>query len=64
MPNRNRAYDARLATAARRLSTLGLNRVAESVTAFAATLAGDPQLVAERAWVDAYLRLEVAVDLC
>ncbi|MEV4474120.1 SWIM zinc finger family protein [Nonomuraea sp. NPDC049504] len=49
-------YDDRLATAARRLTTLGLHRIAGAVTAFAT----EP---VEQTWVDAYLRLEVALDL-
>ncbi|MFC5835542.1 hypothetical protein [Nonomuraea insulae] len=56
-------YDARLSAAARRLTVLGLHRVAQAVTAFAATRTQDSDEAAERAWVDAYLRLEVALDL-
>ncbi|MEV4298754.1 hypothetical protein [Microbispora rosea] len=56
-------YDDRLAAAARRLTVLGLHRIAQAVTAFAATRthAGDEAI--EQAWIDAYLRLEVALDL-
>lgn len=57
------AYDARLAAAAQRLTVLGLHRVAQAVTAFAATRTQDSDEAAERAWVDAYLRLDVALDL-
>lgn len=56
-------YDARLAAGARRLTVLGLHRVAKAVTAFAALLTDDSGEAAERAWIDAYLRLEVALDL-
>ncbi|MEV7807568.1 hypothetical protein AB0O28_31930 [Microbispora sp. NPDC088329] len=56
-------YDDRLAAAARRLTVLGLHRVAQAVTAFAAARARDFDEAVERAWVDAYLRLEVALDL-
>ncbi|MFC4062854.1 hypothetical protein ACFOWE_31570 [Planomonospora corallina] len=57
-------YGDRLAAAARRLAALGLHRVAQAVTAFAATPAGGRDQAAEQAWVDAYLRLELALDLC
>jgi hypothetical protein len=56
-------YDARLDAAARRLTVLGLHRVARTVTAFAATRSPGSGEAAERAWADAYLRLEVALDL-
>jgi len=56
-------YDDRLAAAARRLTVLGLHRIAQAVTAFAATRTHDSDEAAERAWIDAYLRLEVALDL-
>ncbi|NUW42552.1 hypothetical protein [Nonomuraea rhodomycinica] len=56
-------YDDRLAAAARRLTVLGLHRVAGAVTAFAAARTSDRGEEVERAWVDAYLRLEVALDL-
>ncbi|WP_182883663.1 SWIM zinc finger family protein [Microbispora sp. H10949] len=56
-------YDDRLAAAARRLTVLGLHRVARAVTAFAAARADTGDETAERAWVDAYLRLDVALDL-
>ncbi|MFI7107424.1 hypothetical protein ACIBK9_14015 [Nonomuraea sp. NPDC050227] len=56
-------YDARLGTAARRLTTLGLHRIARAVTAFAAARAQDSGDAAEQTWVDAYLRLEVALEL-
>ncbi|MEV4568564.1 SWIM zinc finger family protein [Nonomuraea sp. NPDC049419] len=49
-------YDDRLATAARRLTTFGLHRISGAVTAFATE-------TAEQTWIDAYLRLEVALDL-
>ncbi|GII02794.1 hypothetical protein [Planobispora takensis] len=57
-------YGGRLADAAHRLTALGLHRVAQAVTAFAATLTGDRDQRTEHAWVDAYLRLEIALDLC
>ncbi|MEU8361084.1 hypothetical protein AB0C27_34215 [Nonomuraea sp. NPDC048882] len=56
-------YAARLDTAARRLTTLGLLRVAQAVTAFATALSQDSGEATERTWIDAYLRLEVALDL-
>lgn len=56
-------YDARLATAARRLDTLGLRRIAQAVTTFAAARSQDSGEAVERTWIDAYLRLEVALDL-
>ncbi|GAA2365659.1 hypothetical protein GCM10010404_20140 [Nonomuraea africana] len=57
-------YGVRLATAAQRLTVLGLHRVAQAVTAFATMLTRDRDQVTEHAWVDAYLRLEIALDLC
>ncbi|MFF3671497.1 hypothetical protein [Microtetraspora malaysiensis] len=56
-------YDDRLAAAARRLTVLGLHRIARAVTAFAATRTHDSDEAVEQAWVDAYLRLDVALDL-
>ncbi|MEU7746806.1 hypothetical protein [Nonomuraea sp. NPDC049158] len=56
-------YDARLDTAARRLTTLGLHRIAQAVTAFAAARSQDSGEAVEQTWIDAYLRLEVALDL-
>ncbi|MEV4373009.1 hypothetical protein AB0J71_38505 [Nonomuraea sp. NPDC049637] len=56
-------YDARLGSAARRLTTLGLHRIAQAVTAFAAARSQGPGEAAEQTWVDAYLRLEVALEL-
>ncbi|MEU8245900.1 hypothetical protein [Nonomuraea sp. NPDC048916] len=56
-------YDARLDTAARRLITLGLHRIAQAVTAFAAARSQDSGEAIEQTWIDAYLRLEVALDL-
>lgn len=56
-------YGARLDTAARRLTGLGLHRIAQSVTAFAAARSQDSDETAEQTWIDAYLRLEVALDL-
>ncbi|MEV0146458.1 MULTISPECIES: hypothetical protein [unclassified Nonomuraea] len=56
-------YDDRLAAAARRLTVLGLHRIAQAVTAFAATRTHGSDEAAEQAWIDAYLRLEVALDL-
>ncbi|WP_214105039.1 hypothetical protein [Acrocarpospora catenulata] len=56
-------YDVRLAAAARRLSVLGLHRIAQAVTAFAARRSHDSDEAVEEAWIDAYLRLEVALDL-
>ncbi|NUW36001.1 hypothetical protein HTZ77_31965 [Nonomuraea sp. SMC257] len=56
-------YGDRLAAAARRLTVLGLHRMAGAVTAFAAARTHDSGEEAERAWIDAYLRLEVALDL-
>nr|WP_062331670.1 hypothetical protein [Herbidospora sakaeratensis] len=49
-------YGTRLAAEADRLATLGLRRAAAAVTAFAAART-------EGTWVDAYLRLELALDL-
>jgi len=52
--------------AAERLTALGLHRVAHAVTAFETTLTrgcGRDE-VTERTWVDAYLRLELTLDLC
>ncbi|RZU76657.1 hypothetical protein EV384_5324 [Micromonospora kangleipakensis] len=57
-------YPDRLRGAARGLTRLGLHRVAAAVEYFAATLGPDPGEVAVRAWVDAYLRVDVALDLC
>ncbi|SPL91766.1 YehQ protein [[Actinomadura] parvosata subsp. kistnae] len=58
------AYGERLAGAAHRLTVLGLRRVAGAVTAFERARAGGAEEEAvERAWVDAYLRVEVALDL-
>ncbi|GAA2872775.1 hypothetical protein [Nonomuraea rubra] len=56
-------YGERLAAAAQRLTVLGLRRAAQAVTAFAAARADGSEEAAEQAWVDAYLRLEVALDL-
>ncbi|GAB1824629.1 hypothetical protein [Herbidospora sp. RD11066] len=56
------SYRDRLAIAAERLTTLGLHRMARAVTTFAATLTREGDQTAEDAWVDAYLRLEVAVE--
>ncbi|MEV6984170.1 hypothetical protein AB0M95_23350 [Sphaerisporangium sp. NPDC051017] len=56
-------YDARLATAAQRLTVLGLHRIAQAVTAFAAMRTHDSDEAIEQAWIDAYLRLDVALDL-
>ncbi|MEV0752567.1 hypothetical protein [Streptosporangium sp. NPDC050280] len=58
------SYGDRLADAAQRLTALGLHRVAQAVTAFGATLTHGRDQATEQAWVDAYLRLEVALDLC
>lgn len=55
-------YGDRLAAAARRLAGVGLHRVAGAVTAFA-SVRSDPGEAAEQAWVDAYLRVEIALDL-
>lgn len=57
-------YRARLDEAARRLAGLGVRRLAEAVTGFGATLDTAPDDTAEQAWVDAYLRVELALDLC
>lgn len=56
-------YDDRLAAAARRLTVLGLHRVAQAVTAFAETRTRASDEAVEQAWIDAYLRLDVALDL-
>ncbi|WP_214325746.1 SWIM zinc finger family protein [Nonomuraea sediminis] len=56
-------YDDRLATAARRLTVLGLHRTAQAVTTFAETRTHASDETAEQAWIDAYLRLDVALDL-
>ncbi|SEU25063.1 hypothetical protein [Nonomuraea wenchangensis] len=56
-------YDARLDAAAHRLTALGLHRVAAAVTAFAAARAAGSAEAAERTWVDAYLRLDAALEL-
>ncbi|MGJ6968525.1 hypothetical protein ACSDR0_42125 [Streptosporangium sp. G11] len=45
------------------MTALGVHRVARAVTAFAATLTRDRDQVTEHAWGDAYLRLELALDL-
>ncbi|MEN3540306.1 hypothetical protein AAH991_34710 [Microbispora sp. ZYX-F-249] len=57
------SYDDRLAAAAERLTMLGLHRMAQAVTAFAARRTHDSEEAAEQAWIDAYLRLDVALDL-
>jgi hypothetical protein len=40
-----------------------MHRIAHAVTAFAATRAHDSDEASEQAWIDAYLRLDVALDL-
>lgn len=57
-------YPDRLIGAARELTKVGLRRVASAVHGFAGTLGADPGEEAVQAWVDAYLRVEVALDLC
>lgn len=57
-------YPDRLLGAARELTKVGLLRVASAVDGFAKTLGADPGDDAVQAWVDAYLRVEVALDLC
>ncbi|MFI0424102.1 hypothetical protein [Spongiactinospora sp. 9N601] len=57
-------YDDRLAAMARRLTMLGLHRVAQAVTGLAGALTGDRDEAAEHAWVEAFLRVEVALELC
>ena len=57
-------YPDRLRGAARELRKAGLRRVASAVDGFAATLGPDPGEDAVQAWVDAYLRVDVALDLC
>ncbi|MEU0567188.1 hypothetical protein ABZ297_17620 [Nonomuraea sp. NPDC005983] len=56
-------YDDRLAAEAQRLTVLGLQRIAQAVTAFAATRPHDSDEAVEQAWIDAYLRVEAALDL-
>jgi hypothetical protein len=56
-------YGAKLAAAARRMGTLGLRRVEKAVTAFEAALTHDCDQAAEQSWVDAYLRVDLALDL-
>ncbi|WP_406044551.1 hypothetical protein OG799_08755 [Micromonospora sp. NBC_00898] len=57
-------YPDRLRGAARGLARVGLHRVAAAVECFAGTLGPDPSEAAVWAWVDACLRVEVALDLC
>lgn len=57
-------YPDRLRGAARELTKAGLRRAAKAVDRFAATLGPDPGKDAVQAWVDAYLRVDVALDLC
>lgn len=57
-------YPDRLLGAARELTKVGLRRVASAVNVFAGTLGADPGEDAVKAWTDAYLRVEVALDLC
>lgn len=57
-------YPDRLRDAARGLAKVGLQRVATAVERFAATLGPDPGEAAVQAWVDGYLRVDVALDLC
>lgn len=57
-------YPDRLLGAARELTTVGLRRVASAVDGFAGTLGADPGEDAVQAWVDACVRVEVALDLC
>ncbi|GII61521.1 hypothetical protein Skr01_16060 [Sphaerisporangium krabiense] len=56
-------YDDRLTTAAQRLTTIGLHRTAQALTTFATTRTHDSAETAEHAWIDAYLRLDTALDL-
>ncbi|UBU11393.1 hypothetical protein [Nonomuraea gerenzanensis] len=56
-------YGERLAAASQRLTVLGLRRVAQAVTVFAAARAHGSEEAVEQSWVDAYLRLEVALEL-
>lgn len=58
-----KSFDSAAAAAARRLTVLGLHRIAQAVTAFAATRTHAGDEAVEQAWIDAYLRLEVALDL-
>jgi len=53
----------RLRTASGRLRRVGLRRVGESVEALAARLGPDPGDGAAEAWVDAYLRVNLAADM-
>ncbi|GAA2374853.1 hypothetical protein Cme02nite_04200 [Catellatospora methionotrophica] len=57
-------FAARLATAAQRLGSLGLRRAGDGLTTFGGLLDGDPGEAAEQAWVDAYLRVDLALDMC
>ena len=54
---------ARLRTTANRLRTLGLHRAADANLALAAHLGPDPDATAETAWVDVYLRIQLAAEL-
>ncbi|GIH23294.1 hypothetical protein Aph01nite_16040 [Acrocarpospora phusangensis] len=56
-------YDTRLTTAAHHLTTLGLHRIAHAVTTFATTRTHNSDETTEQTWIDAYLRLDVALDL-
>jgi hypothetical protein len=56
-------YGGRLRTAAATLTAMGLRRVGDGLTGFAATLGPDPGETAIQAWVDAYLRVIVALDM-
>lgn len=58
------SYPQRLRDAARTLATVGLHRVAAGMERFAAALGPDPGEAAVQAWVEAYLRVDLALDLC
>jgi hypothetical protein len=53
----------RLRTAARRLRGAGLRRVGQTVETLAGRLGPDPGDTAAEAWVDAYLRVNLAADM-
>ncbi|MEV4495688.1 hypothetical protein AB0J84_08295 [Micromonospora arborensis] len=57
-------FTDRLRGSAHTLSTVGLPRISDAVERFAGTLGPDRGEEAARAWVDAYLRLSLAAELC
>ncbi|RKR86856.1 hypothetical protein BDK92_1124 [Micromonospora pisi] len=57
-------FTDRLRGSAHTLSTMGMRRIGDAVARFAETLGPDRGEEAARAWVDAYLRLSLAAELC